>query len=716
MQRLDRIRQAPLWQSLFRFDKSKITTEVAIRSSVGIVIPLILGAVFSNPSAGALGALGALNVASSDSRDPYKTRGRRILVASLLVGAAVSIGSLSAWSGITAFLAVSLWAFAAGMMVVLGTRAADLGVTTLVTLVVFAARPMPLKIALESGLVAVCGGVLQAILSVAVWPFGRYRPERRFISSLYATLSHLAISPAGPEAAPPGDDQIAQTQDALSSLAQDHTPEGERYVFLLSQAERVRLSLLTLRRLHRRIAREPEGGAAAADIEKILAGAADSLQSVSVNTLKGLAGVESRDLTEAARIYRKHHARSSVPVLNEMLREACEQIDSLMGQIRSACRLTAETTPLETTDPWRLRFTGWRARMLANLSFESSAFRHAIRLAVCVGVGDAVGRMISLERTYWLPMTTALVLRPDFNATFSRGILRLAGTFVGLLVATGLFHFLRANTWDEIVLLGIFAFLMRWIGLANYGIFVTALSALVVLLLAISGVSPKEVIAARALNTALGGLVALLAYGLWPTWERTQAGRVFADLIEDYRAYFNAVVKAYSGQGDSDLDRTRSKARVARANAEALMTRIAAEPGVSSERANLLNAALVSLHGFARAVMALESALYRPRPEHAEPAAVQFAGKVDQTLKALVEALRVSQAPRGELPNLREAHNRLENSYNLVGVETDRIATSLNTLREQVEKLFGGPVSSPSASRLRDLQPEPPPSPSVAGA
>ena len=313
-------------------------------------------------------------------------------------------------------------------------------------------------------------------------------------------------------------------------------------------------------------------------------------------------------------------------------------------------------------------------------------------------------------------MTIALVLRPDFNATFSRGILRIAGTLAGLLVATGLFHFLRANKWEEIVLLGMFAFLMRWIGLANYGIFVTALSALVVLLLAISGVSPKEVIAARAVNTALGGLVALLAYGLWPTWERTQAGPVFAELIEGYRAYFDAVVKAYAGQADGDLDRTRSKARVARANAEALVTRIAAEPGVSSERANLLNAALVSLHAFARAVMSLESALYSPRPEHTEPAAVEFAGKVDQTLRALVEALRVSQTPRGELPNLREAHNLFENSYNLVGVETDRITTSLNTLREQVEKLFGGSVSSASASRLRDLQPEPPPSPSVAGA
>ena len=40
-------------------------------------------------------------------------------------------------------------------------------------------------------------------------------------------------------------------------------------------------------------------------------------------------------------------------------------------------------------------------------------------------------------------MTIAIVLKPDFTATFSRGVLRLSGTYLGLLVATGLFHFFR---------------------------------------------------------------------------------------------------------------------------------------------------------------------------------------------------------------------------------------------------------------------------------
>jgi len=40
-------------------------------------------------------------------------------------------------------------------------------------------------------------------------------------------------------------------------------------------------------------------------------------------------------------------------------------------------------------------------------------------------------------------MTIVLVLKPEFAVTFSRGVLRIAGTMVGLLLATALFHFCR---------------------------------------------------------------------------------------------------------------------------------------------------------------------------------------------------------------------------------------------------------------------------------
>src|ERR1019366_3520328 len=124
--------------------------------------------------------------------------------------------------------------------------------------------------------------------------------------------------------------------------------------------------------------------------------------------------------------------------------------------------------------PGRLRLRGTPAMLRANLSLRSAACRHDIRLAACVALGDAVGRGFDLHRSYWLPMTVAIVLKPDFASTFSRGVLRLAGTFAGLIFATPLFHLLPAAPAAQVAAIAALMFVLRCWGPANYGIFVTA--------------------------------------------------------------------------------------------------------------------------------------------------------------------------------------------------------------------------------------------------
>src|SRR5207248_581118 len=109
---------------------------------------------------------------------------------------------------------------------------------------------------------------------------------------------------------------------------------------------------------------------------------------------------------------------------------------------------------------------------------------------------DLVARSLGWHRAYWAPMTVAIVLKPDFTATFSRGVLRLAGTFGGLGIATALSHLLAPSPAVQAALITIFLFLMRWAGGANYGVLVTALTGLVVFLFALGGVAPAEVITA----------------------------------------------------------------------------------------------------------------------------------------------------------------------------------------------------------------------------
>ena len=192
-------------------------------------------------------------------------------------------------------------------------------------------------------------------------------------------------------------------------------------------------------------------------------------------------------------------------------------MDALAGQLRSSVELASHATPeglaeferTQSQTPWTLRLRGSLATLRANLTFESAAFRHAVRLAACVAVAAGIGRAVSWHRTYWLPMTVAIVLKPDFTATFSRGVLRVAGTLAGLAFATVLFHLFSTTVITQIVLIGLLTFVLRSYGAANYGILTAAVSALVVLLIGLTGVSAKDVIAARAINSVSGGALAL---------------------------------------------------------------------------------------------------------------------------------------------------------------------------------------------------------------
>ena len=325
-----------------------------------------------------------------------------------------------------------------------------------------------------------------------------------------------------------------------------------------------------------------------------------------------------------------------------------------------------------------------------------------MRLAVCVAMGNLVGRGFDWRRSYWLPMTVVIVLKPDFASTFSRGVLRVVGTIAGLFLATALFYFLPRTTGLLILQIMVFTFLLRWVGPANYGIFAIAVSGLIVGLITILGVAPSEVIWARGVNTAAGGCLALLVYWTWPTWERTGVSERIAQMLDAYREYFHALTQEYVNSASAagvqarlnesrDLDEKRLATRRARSNLEASIDRVSAEPGTTAEQMSQLNAMLVSSHRFVNAVMALEAGWRHMPPTRTRVEFGVFAEDVEKTLEMLAKMLRGAKVRTKDFPDLREDHQRLlqageaqTDQYALVNVEADRITNSLNTLGEQV--------------------------------
>jgi hypothetical protein len=523
----------------------------------------------------------------------------------------------------------------------------------------------------------------------------RYEPERRIIGGLYAGLSEIARSPAPPVNAPPISIQISEAHQAFAPLSRDHSIEAERNVFLLVQAERIRLSILNAGRLRRRMARDPGGATAANALDRILVDASDAIQLIAHRILRENPGELIRETMaplNAALIEFRNTQTSGNPFLNALVRDAQRQAGTLRSQIRSAAwaasgvAMEGFSTGVGTNVPWRLRFEGHRARLLANLSFNSTAFRHAVRMAACLAIGDTVGRALTLQRTYWIPMTIAIVLKPDFTGTFARGVLRVGGTLAGLALTTLLFRALHPGIVLDVILLAGFTLFLRWAGPANYGLFVIAISGLVVMLVAVTGIAPEAVIAARAQNTALGGLLALAAYALWPSWEKRETPSALAHMLDTYRVYTHAVFDAWQNEKRASFDDARVEGRIARSNAQGSVDRMGGEPGVTERQMTALNSILVNSHGFIHAVMAMEARLYQHPRDPAPAWLPKFAASVDSALMTFSTILRNEVTPARlskvdiETPPPGAAFN------DLAEIEADRVRTSLRSVGEELAK------------------------------
>src|SRR5437879_2674639 len=227
---------------LTRFDSSKLSPYMALRNSIGVVLPLIVGFALNTPRGGVVVASGALNVDYSDGSDSYAQRAKRMLSSSALCALAVLLGALSGNHNVAAVIIATVWAFAAGMFVAAGTTAADLGVISLVILLIYSAQPLTTDQALISSALALGGGLLQTALSVALWPVQRYEPERRALAALFLELARAAEQPLNATSPPPATIQSARAQEALSGLDRETGLEAVRYRALLTQAERIRLS------------------------------------------------------------------------------------------------------------------------------------------------------------------------------------------------------------------------------------------------------------------------------------------------------------------------------------------------------------------------------------------------------------------------------------------------------------------------------------------
>jgi hypothetical protein len=175
--------------------------------------------------------------------------------------------------------------------------------------------------------------------------------------------------------------------------------------------------------------------------------------------------------------------------------------------------------------------SGWGTRaaltaLRSNLTLRSSNARHAIRFGVALAAGVALYRLLGMEvHGFWIPLTILFVMRPERDETHHRLALRAIGTVLGLLVATGCAEAFPGDDLVVVVVLTIAAALTFGLLTVQYALFTAAITTYVVLLADTLGEGPLDAAGQRLIGTALGILIAFLAFLLWPNRGRGAAVR-----------------------------------------------------------------------------------------------------------------------------------------------------------------------------------------------
>jgi uncharacterized membrane protein YccC len=638
---------------------SQLEARAAIRCAAGVAIPLVAGAVLNQPAIAAFGAIGAISVGFGSFFGTERGSAIVMLAASLAMGAAMFAGALAGHSTLASVIVVVLAAFSGGLLVVFGVAASFIGLQVVIAVLIAGGFPSGPREALIGGALVVAGGVAQTLLVVLTWPARLFSNERRTIATAYRSLANYAAGIPSAQPIAPEPHTFTTTGDVLAFRA------------LLQEAERLRISLA------------------------LLATRYDTLSQSHGGCVRDLTRAVSAVLGEIAAAVQERRAPEDVPgswdALAGCSRElSSDALDALAGQLRASWRTAgtlaeraARTIPADVPPVKLPMARDVLTTITANLSPSSAAFRHAVRLAVAVGLAEAAYRMASLERGYWMPMTAALVLKPDFADTFTRSFARVAGTLLGAAIATAIVLVWSPPPTALMVLILALVWACYAVFRVNYALFTVCLTGYLVFLLMLSGVGEMTAASLRAEYTIAGGVLSLLVYAAWPSWSGRSVRAALADMLDSHRAYVDELLGAFeTGQSPSAerLGHLRAAGRLARSNAEATIDRMLHEPARTATLDPQISVGvLTALRRNALAALALHAEVERGVGAP-QPGVAPLRALIDQRLGGLASAVRAGEPPQ-EMPELRRAQLALPAAAaERLGPETDIMVDAINTI------------------------------------
>ncbi|MFG3000548.1 FUSC family protein [Streptomyces sp. NPDC048340] len=598
------------------------------RAGIALAAPLAVGFALDEPEYGALVSMGALAGVIGDTADAYRMRVLNIAVPQLFGAVGVALGTLVFGHGWLAVGLLTLIALVSGMISSIGTVASVSGLLLLLNAVVGAGLPMP-QPWWTAPLLLSAGGLFVLLLTLLGWPLRGRLPERAAVAAVYRALAD-ALEAAGR----PGPAYEQHRQQVTQAL-------NQAYDLVLGRRARVHGRSPSLVRMLAQL--------------NVLIPVVEAAPAAHLRRrpLPPEIPAAVRELAAAV-----EDGRTGTPVLD--LPEPHGQSErALDAALRHAATivLLAEPDPYNVDDrlgrPAALRVRARRA--VRDMMLSAASWRYGLRLALCIGLAQALVSVVEIERSYWVALTVTFVLKPDFGSVFSRAVLRALGTAAGLVIAAAVLAEVPRGWWD-VPVMAVLAALIPAFSAKGYAFQTAAITPVILLLSDLLNHQGFDLIRPRLLDSLIGCAITLVAgYLLWPESWRTRLGDRLADAVDDAARY---VERAFGSDPGTQTEAGLRAARTARLQARRRIyrdlsgvrsefQRALTEPPPTGARAAAWWPLVVAVERIVDATTAA-----RVRVNHgAQPPAAAEVEQVTRQLRDLADGVRNSLTPvRVDIP------------------------------------------------------------------
>jgi hypothetical protein len=185
-----------------------------------------------------------------------------------------------------------------------------------------------------------------------------------------------------------------------------------------------------------------------------------------------------------------------------------------------------------------------------------------------VGVAGVMSEVLPLQRSYWVVLTVAIVLKPDYGSVFARAVQRGIGTIAGAVLGAAI---LAIVPYGPLLLIpaAVLAAALPYGRSRNFGLLAVFLTPLVVVLIDLLTPTGWRLAGERLVDTLLGcAVVLLIGYAPWPMSWHSHLPQQFAATLRDVCRYIEvALVTSWAPAGAASAPTAATPATPATSNA-----------------------------------------------------------------------------------------------------------------------------------------------------